>query len=194
MFRFTTAQSLLSLPADAIQPHPYEVLGLRAGEPDPQVIAGAIRAKIQQLNEAKSSSDPVAWKQAASWVNSARANLNNAVLKQQLDLKLGVITRPTTPTPPTQNPATAPAATAPTSAAQSPTPTRPQPSPPTGAAKPPARPPAKANTPANGTTGNKKVGQPAAHQTPKAPRIAGADQEPPTEIKRPFPNFAPPAP
>jgi hypothetical protein len=107
MFRFTTAQSLLSLPADAIQPHPYEVLGLQPGEPDPQVIAAAIRAKIQQLNEAKASSDPVAWKQAASWVNSARANLNNAVLKQQLDLKLGVITRPTTATPATQPPTAA---------------------------------------------------------------------------------------
>ena len=203
MFRFTTAQSLLSLPADAIQPHPYEVLGLRTGEPDPQVIAAAIRAKIQQLNEAKASSDPVAWKQAASWVNSARANLNNAVLKQQLDLKLGVITRPTTATPATQPPTAA-----------SPAPTRPQPSPPAAATKPaaaatkpPARPPASTGGPAktsgpthanpnantNGTTGAKRVAQPKADQSPQTPRTdgAGADQEPPPEIKRPFLEFRP---
>lgn len=75
MLRYRSAPALLSLPNDTRNPTAYEVFGLRAGESDPSVVAQAIRATIQRLNEAKPQADGAAWRQAAGWVKAARDEL-----------------------------------------------------------------------------------------------------------------------
>jgi hypothetical protein len=81
------ASLLVPKTADAKQ-DPYSLLGLRAGERDLTVIATAIKSTIAGLNEAKPSTDPAIWNQAALRVKEARAILTDPERKARLDRSL----------------------------------------------------------------------------------------------------------
>lgn len=89
--------SLLAPKTADTKQDPYSLFGLRAGERDMAAIASAIKSTITGLNEAKSTTDPAIWKQAALRLKEARAILADPQRKARLDRSLAERRRPVSP-------------------------------------------------------------------------------------------------
>ncbi len=96
-----TIHDLLQIPPGTNQPHPYQVFGLGGGEQDASKIDSAVRVTILRLKEAKDSTDPRLWSDAAKLVQQAKQVLADPLKKSQLDARFGIVG---VPAPAAENP------------------------------------------------------------------------------------------
>lgn len=83
-----TVTEVLGIAPGNDKPNAYELLGLAAGESDPQRIEAAIEDAVERLKRSQSETDAAVWKQAAAAVTKARKLLVDPQLKSAYDAKL----------------------------------------------------------------------------------------------------------
>ncbi|QEG42705.1 hypothetical protein [Roseimaritima ulvae] len=83
-----TLADVLGIAPGNNKPNAYELLGLAAGESNPQRIEAAIEGTVERLKRSQSETDAAVWKQAAAAVTKARKLLIDPQLKAAYDAKL----------------------------------------------------------------------------------------------------------